>query len=116
MTPARILFGEVPRMTREILSAEMASQADLQVVGQCANADLVAEIERVAANVVILRRHAGIDEGFHMRLLGEHDRLKVVVLMDERQAAVHCLLDDPSPSEVVVALRRALQSVGMNAH
>ncbi len=117
MTPARILFGELPRMMRELLSAEMASQADMQVVGECANAELVVEIERVMANVVILRQHAGADDGLYLRLLGAYRDLKVVVVMDEsRGATVHHLLNDPSPVTLVHAVRRALQSVGMNTH
>jgi len=117
VTPARILFGELPQMMREILSAEMASQSDMQVVGQCANVDLAAEIERVMPNVIILRRFDGTDDGLHMRWLGAYRDVKVVVVMDEsRGASVHHLLDDPSPDMLVHAVRRALQSVGMNTH
>ena len=117
MTRARVLFGELPQMMREMLGAEMVSQADMQVVGQCANADLVAEIRRVTANVVVLRRYPGTDDGLHLRWLATHQDLKVVVVMDEsRGASVHHLLEDPSPVTLVHAVRRALESVGMNAH
>jgi len=104
-------------MVREILSAEVASHVDMQVVGQCANVDLRTEIPRVMANVVILRRDASTDEGWHQQLLTAHGDLKVVVVVDEgRGASFHQLLDDPSPVTLVRAVRRALLGLGMKAH
>jgi hypothetical protein len=115
--PARILFGELPRTMREILSAEMMLHADVQVVGQCANVDLAAEIDRVMPNVIIVGRVDDTDDGPHLRWLGLYREVKVVVIMDERRgASVHHQLDDPSPATLVQAVRGALQSVGVNAH
>ena len=111
MTHARILLGELPRMTRDILEARIASETDMQVVGRCENAELERWVTSSAANVVILQAP---EDGAGLPLLADQcRRVKFVVIRDAgRSARLHecrCTeIADLSPDKLLDAIRRAV--------
>jgi DNA-binding NarL/FixJ family response regulator len=113
VTKARILLGDLPRMTRDILEGQIAAQADMQVVGRCDDAGLERAVRQSAANVVILHERSG--DGTRQPWLVEACRdLTFVVIRDEgRNARLHeCRsinLVDVSPDTLLEAIRHALQ-------
>jgi len=110
---ARILFGELPRLTRDIVEGAIESQRDMRVVGHSGNASLDPAIRRLAANIVIV--HDGVvADDLPLQLVCRHPHVKVVAITDEGDAAnvyefraVH--LADPSPAALIDAIRAVLE-------
>ena len=109
----RILFGEMPRMMCDIFSGAIESQADMAIVGQCANRELDVAIRQHDANVVILGRGDASSDDVGRQLLLMHPHLKAIVIKDEGRGASlfefrHLELIEPSPAALLDAIRAAV--------
>jgi hypothetical protein len=112
VTHARILFGDLPRMTRVIVEGAIAPQADVQVVGHSADADLEAAVARCGANVVIVNDGV-VAGGLHVRIVCANPDVKVVAITDAGDRASlyefrTVLIADPSPTSLLDAIQAAL--------
>ena len=112
MTQGRILFGELPRMTSEIIEGAIAVENDMLVVGRTSDAELRVAVDRHKANIVIVGEGA-VAENLHLQLVGIHPHLKVVALTSGGGARVYELrtlhLSDPSPAALLDLIRSVLQ-------
>jgi hypothetical protein len=114
VTQARILFGELPRMTLEIVKGAIAGENDMFVVGHTNDTELLSAVDRHKANIVIIGGRA-VAENLHMQLVGIHPHLKVIALTSGGNAHVYELrtlhLSDPSPAALLDVIRSVLQQV-----
>jgi hypothetical protein len=112
VTQARILFGELPRMTVEIVEDAIAEENDMFVVGRTSDAELRAAVDQHKANIVIVGDRA-VAENLHTQLVGIYPHLKVVALTSGGEARVYALrtlhLSDPSPAALLDLIRSVLQ-------
>jgi DNA-binding NarL/FixJ family response regulator len=110
---ARILIGEMPRMMHDIVGGAVESQADMEIVGHCANRELKAAIRRYGANVIVLEEDTASAHDLHKQCLLTYPDLKVIVMTgDGRRATLfelrHLDLIEPSPVVLIDAIRAAV--------
>src|SRR5262245_4956497 len=112
VTQVRILFGELPQMTMEIVANAIAIQNDMLVVGRTSDEELRAAVDRHQADIVIIGDRA-VAENLHMQLVGIHPHLKIVALTSGGDARLYELrtfhLADPSPTALLDLIRTVLQ-------
>ena len=112
MTQARVLFGDVPRMTAEIVESAIAGQEDIVAVGRATDAELGVAISQNHANVVIIGDRA-LAESVHLRLFAIHPNVKVMAITSGGDARLYELrtfyVVDPSPTTLLGLIRKALR-------
>jgi hypothetical protein len=101
-------------MMHDIVNGAIESQADMEIVGQCANRQLEVAIRRRRANVVILKEEEASAREIRNWLLLTYPDLKVVVMRDDGRGASlfefrHVDLVEPSPVALVDAIRAAVR-------
>jgi len=69
LNPIRILFGEMPRMLREIVEDPIRSQPDMKLIDSGDRHDLPMAIKRARADVVIVAEREGDDSVSHDQIL-----------------------------------------------
>lgn len=109
----RILIGEMPRMMCDILDGAIAADAEIALVGHCANRELALAVRDHGAHAVILSKAEASDD-LREQLLRTYPQLKVVVMNgDGRGASLfecrHLDLVEPSPAAVLDAIRAAVR-------
>ena len=101
-------------MMRSIVEHAIASQADLQLAGDCDGADLEVLIVRCGADVLIVEEQAERGEAFYRALLVTHPSLKVFILTQDGRNVTfigfrRVRLADTSPTTLVDAIRAEWQ-------
>lgn len=90
MKRVRVLIANRPRLMRELLTAVISDQPDIEVVGEVADgSDLTETVEQVQPDVLIL----GMDEpekrmgqcGF---LLGRYPQMRILALAPEQNVGI----------------------------
>jgi hypothetical protein len=115
LTQARILFGNISRLTQDIVEQVVGSEPGMLVVGHCANAELPSAVQRADANVVIVEGTTAAGPDLLIRLVTVRPSLKLIVIAEGgRKASLyemrHLQLLDPSPTTLVGAIRSVLAS------
>jgi DNA-binding NarL/FixJ family response regulator len=114
LTQAKILLGALPRMLRSIVGGAVASQPDMRLAENGANANLEEAVARSEADVLIVNEQPDRTEASFRPLLLAHPSLKVFVLtQDGRNATVlefrRARLADASPTTLIEAIRTVLR-------
>lgn len=86
----RVLVANRPRLIRELITATIADQPDIEVVGEVPDGgDLIETVEQVRPDVLIV---AMSDPGLNREqcgfLLGRHPEMRILVLAPEENRAL----------------------------
>jgi hypothetical protein len=115
LDPIRILFGEMPRMLREIVEDSIRSQPDMKLIDSGDRHDLPLAIKRARADVVIVAERGVDDSVSHEQILLENPRLMVLVVSRNGRKATlwqfrRIPVAEVSPQGLVDAIRAAVHS------
>jgi hypothetical protein len=77
LTHSRIIFGDLPRLTRDVIEGTLAHEEDMQIVGYSTDADLERHVEETHADVAIVHERGG---DLALRLICRYPRLRIVAI------------------------------------
>ena len=109
LEPIRVIFVDMPRLVREIVTQAVESQEDMVVVAAVETPeDVLPVLDRQQSRVVVV--DGAIDERVVTRLLRRTDSGAVLTLSaagDGGDLFEHVWLDEASPTRIVHAIRTA---------
>ena len=123
MNRIRVLIANQPRLMRELISATIADQPDIELIGEVGkNEDLAEVVAETRPDVLIMpmddcdKYHAQC--GF---LLGRHPEMKILTLAPEQNRALYywAIVDirskplESSEAGILDAMRQPAQVIGL---
>lgn len=113
LAPIRIVFAELPRMLREILTAALADEPDVELVGHTASlTELKRRVGRGDIDIVILGLTDAEMSAPHYELFDADARVRILALAEQGRTAslyelrpYRTVLGQGSPQELMQTLR-----------